>query len=96
VPKISRYKGAICIQMSYISYNMTDHMNLDLILFVVFGSISVLALTGAILCFRKALAVSGEKDGDLKMFFWAFGSMLGLIVSGMSAAYILLPIILHR
>ena len=44
--------------------------------------------------FRKALAVSGERDGDLKMFFWACGSMLGLIVSGMSAAYILLPIIL--
>jgi hypothetical protein len=49
-----------------------------------------------VLCFRKALAVSGEKDGDLKMFFWAFGSMVGLIISGMSTAYILLPIILHR
>ncbi len=71
-------------------------MHLDLILFIVFGSIAVLALTAAILCFRKALAVSGERDGDLKMFFWACGTMLGLIVSGMSAAYILLPIILHR
>ncbi len=71
-------------------------MNLDLILFIAFGLISTLALAAAVLCFRKALAVSGEKDGDLKMFFWAFGSMMGLIVSGMSAAYILLPIILHR
>lgn len=69
---------------------------LDLLLFVVFGLISLLSLTAAILCFRKALAVSGEKDGDLKMFFWAFGSMIGLIIAGMSAAYILLPIIMHR
>ncbi len=71
-------------------------MNLDLILFVSFGLTSAVALTAAILCFRKALRVSGEKDGDLKMFFWACGSMVGLIISGMSAAYILLPIILHR
>jgi hypothetical protein len=69
---------------------------LDLILFVVFGLISALSLAASVLCFRKALAVSGEKDGDLKMFFWALGSMLGLIISGMSAAYILLPIIFHR
>jgi hypothetical protein len=39
--------------------------------------------------------VSGEKDGDLKMFLWALGTLLGLILSGMSAAYILLPILLH-
>jgi hypothetical protein len=68
---------------------------LDLVLFVVFGSISIFALAGAILCFRKALRVSGEKDGDLKMFLWAFGTMIGLIISGVSAAYIVLPIIFH-
>ena len=42
---------------------------LDLTLFIVFGSLFLLSLGAAVLCFRKALKVSGEKDGDLKMFF---------------------------
>jgi hypothetical protein len=65
---------------------------LDLALTLIFGTISFLSLIAAVLCFRKALKVSGERDGDLKMFFWAVGSMIGLIVAGMGAAYILLPI----
>jgi hypothetical protein len=68
---------------------------LDLILFAAFGSVTVLSLAGAVLTFRQALRVSGEKDGDLKMFLWAFGSMVCLIIAGMSAAYILLPILFH-
>ena len=74
----------------------TDLEKLDLILFILFGTISLTALAGAIWCFRKALKVSSEKDGDLKMFLWALGTKFGLIVSGMSAAYILLPIIFNR
>ena len=70
--------------------------NLDLILSMVFGTISVLSLAGGIWCFRMALKVSNQKDGDLKMFLWAVGTMANLIVSGMSAAYILLPIFFHR
>lgn len=66
---------------------------LDLGLLIVFGVISLVTLTGAVLSFRKAMRVSGERDGDLKMFFWAAGSMVGLIISGLSAAYILLPIL---
>jgi len=69
--------------------------NLDLTLSIAFGIISAGALAAAVWCFRKALKVSGTRDGDLKMFVWAMGTMLGLIVSGMSAGYILLPIILH-
>ena len=68
---------------------------LDLILFAAFGSISLLSLAGALLTFRQALRVSGERDGDLKMFFWAAGTMICLIIAGMSAAYILLPILFH-
>lgn len=68
---------------------------LDLILFIAFGSISVIALVSAGLCFRKALRVANQKNGDLKMFLWAMGTLFGLMVSGMSAAYILLPIFLH-
>ena len=68
---------------------------LDRILFVTFSAIAALTLTLSVLCFRKAIRVSGERDGDLKMFLWAAGGMLGLIISGMSAAYILIPILLH-
>jgi uncharacterized membrane protein YjfL (UPF0719 family) len=67
----------------------------DLILFAAFGSIAVLSLAGALLTFRQALRVSGERDGDLKMFFWAAGTMILLIIAGMSSAYILLPILFH-
>ena len=68
---------------------------LDVLLFAVFGSLIVLGLTGAVLTFRQALRVSGHRDGDVKMFFWAAGTMLCLIMAGVSAAYIVLPIILH-
>lgn len=69
--------------------------NLDTILVIVFGLISILSLTASVMCFMKALRVSGERDGDLKMFFWAAGSLIGLALAGMSAAYILLPILIH-
>lgn len=65
---------------------------LDLILTIIFSSVSLLASVWTVYCMRKALGVSGERDGDLKMFFWAVGSLIGLIIAGMSAAYILLPI----
>lgn len=68
---------------------------LDLVLLISFSSIAIAATAGAILAFRQALRVSGQKDGDLKMFFWAAGSMICLIIAGMSAAYILLPILFH-
>jgi hypothetical protein len=67
----------------------------DTILLICFGTLSAASFAGAIWCFRRALKVSGEKDGDLKMFLWALGTLLGLIVSGMGTAYILLPILLH-
>jgi len=66
---------------------------LDLTLFIAFGTIAILALAGAVLCVRKALRVSNQKDGDIKMFLWAAGGMFFLIVSGMSAAYIVLPLL---
>jgi hypothetical protein len=68
---------------------------LDLILLLAFGVICLSGLTGTIFSFRKAMRVSGEKDGDLKMFLWAVVSMVSLIVAGVSMAYILLPILFH-
>jgi hypothetical protein len=67
---------------------------LDLALTLIFTPLSLGACTFAVFCFRKALKVSGERDGDLKMFLWSAGSMVGLIVGGMIAAYILLPILI--
>jgi len=68
---------------------------LDLTLLIAFGTLFLAGLAAAVVCFRKSLRVSNERDGDLKMFFWALGGMVGLILAGMSAAYILLPIIIH-
>jgi hypothetical protein len=68
----------------------------DALLLVVFGILSLSTLAAAVFCFRMALRVSGQRDGDLKMFAWAFGSFIGLILSGMSAAYILVPILFGR
>jgi len=69
---------------------------LDLILLLTVGFISILALATAVWCFRKALSVAHKKDGDLRMFFWAVGMFVALVVSGLSAAYILLPILFGR
>ena len=69
--------------------------SLDRILLIAFGLAALLSFTVAILCFVKAFRVAGERDGDLKMFLWTAGGMVGLIIAGMSAAYILIPILLH-
>ena len=69
--------------------------HLDLALFLVFGLVCLIGLAGTVVCFRRALRVAGARDGDIKMFFWAFGGMICLIMAGMSAAYILLPILFH-
>jgi hypothetical protein len=68
---------------------------LDALLLAVFSCLVVLGLAGAVLTFRQALRVSGHRDGDIKMFLWAAGTMLCLILAGVSTAYIVLPIILH-
>ncbi len=68
---------------------------IDLALSLVFSTICILGLIGVFLCFRKAMRVAGSRDGDVKMFFWAVGAMICLIIAGVSAAYILLPILLH-
>lgn len=68
---------------------------LDLILTLIFSAVALLASFLTVFCMRKAMSVSGERDGDLKMFLWAVGSLIGLIIAGMSAAYILLPILFN-
>jgi hypothetical protein len=64
---------------------------LDLIILLAFGTVTLLSFAAAFLCFRKALRVANKKDGDVKMFFWAVGSLATLTLGGMSLAYFLLP-----
>jgi hypothetical protein len=68
---------------------------LDLLILIVFSTVAILSFAGSVLCFRKALRVANEKDGDVKMFFWALGTLATLTLGGMSAAYFLLPFILR-
>lgn len=67
----------------------------DRLLLISFGLAAALFFGLAVFCFIRAFRVAGEKDGDLKMFFWTAGGMIGLIIAGMSAAYILIPILFH-
>ncbi len=66
---------------------------LDLILLITFGIIATVALACAIWCWRNALRQARRPEGELPMFFWALGMFAALIVSGLSLAYILIPIL---
>ncbi|MCC6397505.1 MAG: hypothetical protein IT282_10845 [Bacteroidetes bacterium] len=69
---------------------------LDLILLLAFGTVSLGALAASFWCLRRAMAAATKKDGDIRMFFWTVGMFATLIVSGLSAAYILVPILFGR
>jgi hypothetical protein len=79
-------------KISYIELRFATMAKLDLLLTLVFGTLALLGVAGAALSFRQAMHVAGEKNGDFKMFLWAVGSLIGLIVAGVSTAYILLPL----
>jgi hypothetical protein len=66
---------------------------LDLILLIAFGTVTILTLGSAAWCLRNALAQARQKSGELPMFFWAVGMFASLIISGLSMAYILIPIL---
>ena len=66
---------------------------LDLILLIAFGTVTTVTLAIAIWCWRNALRQARRPDGELPMFFWALGMFAALIVSGLSLAYILIPIL---
>ncbi len=70
---------------------------LDLILFWGFLTLTLAGLGWTWYAFYKAFkGTTPRTDPDgIKMFFWAVGGLVGLIIAGMSAAYILVPIISH-
>jgi hypothetical protein len=37
-----------------------------------------------------------KPDGELKMAFWSFGALAGLVFAGMSFAYFVVPILINH
>jgi len=70
---------------------------LDKFLFYFFLFLSVAGLVWSVFAFYRAFKNADfKKDPEgLRMFLWSVGGLAGLIIAGMSAAYILLPIIFH-
>ena len=66
----------------------------DRILVIVFGTVTAIGLVvgavGVILAVRTARKKEG---GELMMAFWSMIALAGLTVSGMCAAYFLIPIL---
>ena len=69
---------------------------MDNLLLVVFGVLSTLALAFGILSFALAVRYAKKKEGELKMVAWAVAGLTGFVFAGMSWAYFLIPILLHR
>lgn len=66
----------------------------DGILLWIFGGISILGSGWAIFALRRALKSAAYKDDGLRMVFWTVGGLVGLVLAGMSIAYVVLPIII--
>jgi hypothetical protein len=68
----------------------------DSLLLTVFGILSTLGLALGVVSFRLAVKNARKPDGELKMALWAILGMGGLVFAGVSWAYFLIPIIIHR
>lgn len=68
----------------------------DNILLIVFGTISGLGLIAAMVCLVFAVKSAKKPEGELKMALWSFGALAGLVLSGMSFAYFIIPILLNH
>lgn len=68
----------------------------DIILLAVFGTLAAAGAAWAVYCLRRAMRVAHAPGGEFRMFLWGVGAMAGMIVAGMSGAYILLPILFGR
>ena len=68
----------------------------DNILLIVFGTLSALGVVFAALCLVFAVKNAKKPEGELKMAFWSFGALAGLVFAGMSFAYFVIPILLNQ
>jgi uncharacterized integral membrane protein len=62
----------------------------------VFGSITAIGVIVAVFCLVFAMKNARKPDGELKMAFWSFGALAGLVLAGMSFAYFIVPILLNQ
>jgi hypothetical protein len=68
---------------------------LDKILFWGFLILSTISLIWSGFAFYKSLKSAKYNDEGLRMFFWAVGGLLGLIIAGVGIVYFLIPIITY-
>ncbi|MDP2885101.1 MAG: hypothetical protein Q8P51_08805 [Ignavibacteria bacterium] len=68
----------------------------DNILLIVFGTLSAIGLIVSVLCLAFAVKNAKKPEGELKMAFWSFGALAGLVFSGMCFAYFILPILFNH
>ena len=66
---------------------------LDTILFWFFSTLAVLGLVLMVISIYRAMKAVGRNDEGLRMFFWAVGALVGLILTSVSLVYILLPLL---
>jgi hypothetical protein len=66
------------------------------LLLIVFGTLTGIGLIVAALCLVFAVKNAKKPEGELKMAFWSFGALAGLVFSGMCFAYFIIPILLNH
>ena len=65
-------------------------------LLIVFGTLSAGGVILAAICLAFAVSNAKKPEGELKMAFWSFGALAGLVFAGMSFAYFVVPILLNQ
>jgi uncharacterized integral membrane protein len=65
-------------------------------LLLVFGILTATGVVFAALCLVFAVKNAKKPEGELKMAFWSFGALAGLVFAGMSFAYFVIPILLNH
>jgi hypothetical protein len=58
--------------------------------------LTAIGLGVAVVCLVFAVKNARHPDGELKMAFWSFGALGGLVFSGMCFAYFIIPILLNH
>ena len=65
-------------------------------LLIVFGALTAIGVVGAAVCLVFAVKNAKKPEGELKMAFWSFGALAGLVLAGMSFAYFIVPILINH
>jgi hypothetical protein len=58
--------------------------------------VTALGVVFAVLCLYFAMKNAKKPEGELRMAFWSFGALAGLVLAGMSFAYFIIPILINH